>query len=215
MTEPVLARQVFDGDLPSGIVAFTAMADGTADDYALLDRYERVHAAGLADRVLDTLARLEGSMGGYQISRLEHSLQSATKMRTAGGDVDWVVAALVHDIGDELAPYNHSEFAAALLRPYVREEVHWVIQQHGVFQSYYYAHFQGGDRNGRDQFAGHPWYELCLDFCERFDQNCFDPTEPVDSLESFRSEVAAVFGRPAWNQAVIAKGTAQLPAHSR
>ncbi len=211
MTEPALVRETFDGNMPTGIVSFRAMEDGTADDYELLGQFERAHAASLPNHVMDTLGRLDGSMGGYQISRLEHSLQSATRMRKAGADIDWVVAALVHDIGDELAPYNHSELAAALLRPYVRAEVHWVIQQHGVFQSFYYAHFYSGDRNGRDEFAGHKWYDLCLDFCARFDQNCFEPDETIDPLESFRGEVNEVFGRPAWDPTTLAEGVAVLP----
>ncbi len=192
------------------VVSFTAMADGTAQDYALLDRFERQHAKGLGDRILETLARLNESLDGYQITRLEHSLQSATRARRDGADTDWVVAALVHDIGDDLAPYNHSEYAAAVLRPYVREEVTWVIEQHGVFQSYYYAHHLGGDRNGRDRFADHPWAELCRQFCERWDQNSFDPNGPIDPLDSFADEVRAVFSRTPHDPAVVEAGAATL-----
>jgi predicted HD phosphohydrolase len=212
VTEPAIARRAYDGDQPTGIVAFTAMADGTAEDYALLDRYERVHAGGLADRLLDTLDRLTGSLGGYQITRLEHSLQAATRARLAGAPVDWVVAALLHDIGDELAPYNHSEFAAAVLQPYVAEEVHWVVLHHGVFQSYYYAHHLGGDRNLRDRYMDHRWASLCMQFCAEWDQNSFDPDFPIHELASFKDEVRAVFGRTAWDPAVIAVGSERLTA---
>src|SRR5690606_22740902 len=117
MSEPSPTRRAWDGDRPAGVVGFTAMADGTADDYALLDRYERLHAAGLADRVLAMLRGLSDSLDGYQVTRLEHSLQAATRARRDGADVDWVTAALLHDIGDGLAPYNHSELAAAVLQP--------------------------------------------------------------------------------------------------
>ena len=174
-------------------VSFTAMSDGTAADYALLERCEREYAAGLGDRILDALARLDDSLGGYRVTRLEHSLQSATRARADGADVDWVVAALVHDIGDELAPFNHSEYAAAIVRPYVREEVTWVIEQHGVFQSWYFAHHLGGDRNRRDAFADHPWAPLCAEFCARWDQVSFDPEYRNDPLESFADDVREVF----------------------
>ncbi len=187
-------------------VSFTEMQHGTAADYALLDRLEQVEAAGLADRLLTELAGLEESLDGYQVTRLTHSLQTATRARRAGADVDWVVAALLHDIGDQLAPFNHSEYAASVLRPYVREEVTWVIEQHGVFQSYYYAHHLGRDRNGRDAFADHPWYQLCADFCAQWDQNSFDPDGPVDPLDSFVDDVREVFARSAWDPAVIAAG---------
>jgi predicted HD phosphohydrolase len=210
MSEPVLARRAYDGDRPDGVVSFTAMEAGTADDYALLDRYERQHAGGLADRLLETLDRLTDSLGGYQITRLEHSLQSATRARLDGADVDWVVAALLHDIGDELAPYNHSEFAASILQPYVRGEVHWVVQHHGVFQSYYYAHHLGGDRNARDRFADHPWAGLCTQFCTDWDQNSFDPDFAIHDLSTFADDVREVFGRPAWAPEVIAAGSDRL-----
>jgi predicted HD phosphohydrolase len=210
MTEPVIPRHACDGDQPTGQVTFAAMADGSAADYALLDRYERVHAAGLADRVLATLDRLSGSMGGYRISRLEHSLQAATRARLDGADVNWIVAALVHDIGDELAPFNHSELAAAVVQPYVPEEVHWVIRHHGVFQSYYYAHHLGGDRDARDRYAGHRWARLCEEFCERWDQSSFDPDFPIHDLASFEREVREVFGRTAWDPAVTAVGSEGL-----
>ena len=192
------------------VVSFTAMADGTAADYALLDRFEREHAAGLGNRILDTLGRLTDSLGGYRITRLEHSLQAATRARSDGADVDWVVAALVHDIGDELAPYNHAEFAAAILRPYVREEVTWVVEQHGVFQSWYFAHHLGGDRNRRDEFADHPWADLCAEFCARWDQSSFDPDHPIDPLETFADDVREVFSRPAHDPRVTAPGPARL-----
>jgi predicted HD phosphohydrolase len=212
VTEPAIARRAYDGDQPTGIVGFTAMADGTGEDYALLDRYERVHAGGLADRLLDTLDRLTGSLGGYQITRLEHSLQAATRARLSGASVDWLVAALLHDIGDELAPYNHSEFAAAVLQPYVAEEVHWVVLHHGVFQSYYYAHHLGGDRNLRDRYMDHRWAPLCVQLCAEWDQNSFDPDFPIHELASFEDEVRVVFGRAAWDPAVIAVGSERLTA---
>ena len=193
-----------------GVVTFTAMEAGTADDYRLLDRLEREHAAGLGNRILDALERLTDSLGGYQITRLEHSLQCATRARTDGADDDWVVAALVHDIGDELAPYNHAELAAAVLRPYVREEVTWVVEHHAVFQSWYFAHHLGGDRHRRDEFAGHPWADLCAEFCARWDQSSFDPAHPIDPLDSFAEQVHTVFGRPANDPSVVAAGRARL-----
>lgn len=186
------------------VVSFTAMADGTVDDYRLLDGLEREHAAGLADRLLETLARLTDSLGGYQITRLEHSLQSATRARRDGADVDWVVAALLHDIGDELAPYNHSQFAASVLQPYVRAEVHWVVEHHGVFQQYFFAHHLGGDRHARDEFRGHEWAPLCEAFCERWDQCSFDPAYESDDLASFEADVREVFAREAWAADVVA-----------
>ncbi len=186
------------------------MADGTAEDYALLDRHERAHARGLADRVLVALGALSDSLGGYRVTRLEHSLQSATLARREGADRDWVVAALLHDLGDELAPSNHGAYAASILEPYVREEVTWVVRHHGVFQAWYYAHHLGGDRHARDRYRDHPWAELCEQFCERWDQAAFDPDGPIDPLSSFEDDVRAVFARTPWDPAVVGPGAGRL-----
>jgi predicted HD phosphohydrolase len=210
MTEPVLTSRRHDRDDPTGQVSFTAMADGSPEDYALLDGYERAYAAGLGNRVLAGLERLADSIGGYQVSRLDHSLQAATRARLDGAGVEWVVAALVHDIGDELAPFNHSELAAALLQPYVAEEVHWVVRHHGVFQSYYYAHHLGGDRNARDRYRHHRWAGLCEEFCHRWDQSSFDPGFPTQPLDAFTDDVAEIFGREAWDPAVVGVGSERL-----
>ena len=128
------------------IVSFHRMEDGTREDYALLEKYEREYTASLPDRVLESLRKLDASLACYPVTRLEHSLQTATRALRAGADDELVVAALIHDVGDELAPYNHAEVAAAIIRPYVRPEVTWIVEQHGLFQSYYYAHHGGGNR---------------------------------------------------------------------
>ena len=136
------------------IVSFRQMKDGTKEDYVLLDESERRYALGLADRVLESLQRLDHSLEGYPVSRLGHSLQAATRALRDRADEELVVAALLHDIGDELAPYNHAEVAAGILRPYVREEVTWIVAHHGLFQNYYYVHHFGGDRNARERLRG-------------------------------------------------------------
>ena len=174
-------------------VSFTAMKAGTQSDYMLLDRYEQQHIATLPDRILGTLARLGEGLGGYQIDRLQHSLQSATRAENDGVDEEWIAACLIHDIGDDLAPLNHSEFAAALIKPYVREEVHWVVAHHGLFQMTYYAHHLGQDPNGRERYRDHPFYESCVRFCERWDQPSFDPAYPTRSLEYFAPVIHRVF----------------------
>ena len=147
------------------VVAFTSMAEGAREDYELLERLEAKFAAGTADRVLEMLRALAGSLAGYQVDRLEHSLQCATRAHRDGAGEEMVVAALLHDIGDLLAPFNHSELAAAVLRPYVAERICWIVGHHGLFQSYYYAHHTGGDRNARDAFRDHPWYRDTVEFC--------------------------------------------------
>lgn len=188
-------------------VSFTQMKDGTREDYALLEQLEKPFLAGTADRLLDELAAQgEETLAGYRITRLEHGLQAATRARREGADLDWVVAALLHDIGDRLAPQNHDRMAAEILRPFVREEVAWVVEHHGIFQMAYYAHHYGWDRELRQKYAGSPYYQSCVDFCERWDQASFDPGYPRDSLESFADEVRAVFGRKAYDPAVLRAG---------
>ena len=174
-------------------VAFIHMADGTAEDYALLGRYEDEYVTSLPDRLLDSLDKLKGSLAGYQVSRYEHSLQSATHALRDGRDEEYVVAALLHDIGDELAPYTHGEMVGAILKPYVRQELCWIVKHHGLFQTYYYAHHTGGDRNARDRYREHPWYDACVEFCEKYDQNCFDPAYDTLPVTEFEPMVRRVF----------------------
>ncbi len=181
------------------IVSFKRMQDGTREDYELLERYERDYVRELPDRILDALGQLERSLGGYPVSRLDHSLQAATRALKDGADDELVVAALIHDVGDDLAPYNHAEIAAGILRPYVRPEVTWIIEQHGLFQSYYYAHHLGGNRDGREKFRDHRWYQSCKDFCANWDQCSFDPDYPCEPIAAFEPLVRRIFTRPAYD----------------
>jgi len=176
----------------SRLVSFRAMQDGTREDYLLLDESERAYAVGLADRVLESLARLDHSLEGYPVSRLGHSLQAATRAARDGADEELVAAALIHDIGDELAPYNHADLAAAILRPYVRPEVTWIVAQHGLFQNYYYF---GGDRHARERLREHPWYAACVHFCAAWDQCSFDPEYRAEPLGYFEPLVRRIFAR--------------------
>jgi predicted HD phosphohydrolase len=187
------------------IVSFHRMEDGTREDYELLERSEQEYVRGLADRVLMALRKLDHSLPGYPVSRLEHSLQTATRALKDAADDELVVAALIHDVGDELAPYNHSEIASGIIRPYVRAEVTWIVEQHGLFQTYYYAHHSGRDRNAREKFRGHPWYQACKDFCARWDQCSFDPGYPSEPLGAFESRVREIFSRPPHDPRFVGK----------
>jgi predicted HD phosphohydrolase len=181
------------------------MEDGTREDYALLDRAEREYVRALPDRLLEALRKLDQSLQGYPVSRLGHSLQAATRALKDGADDELVVAALIHDVGDDLAPYNHSEIAAGILRPYVRPEVTWIVEQHGLFQTYYYAHHYDRDRNAREQFRGHPWYQACKYFCADWDQCSFDPGYPSEPLAFFEPRLREIFSRPAHDPRYVGK----------
>ena len=175
----------------SDVVSFTQMKDGTAEDYQLLGRLESEEMKSFPDRVLGWLRTMEGS-AGYQVTRLEHSLQAATRAHRAGEDEETVVCALLHDIGDHLAPANHSEVAAAVLRPFVSEKNYWIVKHHGVFQGYYYFHHFGMDPNARDQWKDHPYYQPTIDFCENYDQISFDPAYDSKPLTFFEPMVRRV-----------------------
>ena len=171
------------------------MKHGTKEDYLFLDKHERKYAGETADRILKFISGLNETLEGYQVSRLEHSLQSATKAFKNGESEEMVVAALLHDIGDELAPMNHSEYAAAILKPYVSKKTHWIIEKHGEFQMFYYAHYLGGDKNKRDKYKGHAYFQDTVDFCEKYDQNSFDPDYKSLPLEFFEPILKKIFSR--------------------
>jgi len=187
-------------------VKFTQMKDGDREDYEFLTVHETEYAAKTAERLLGAMQELDESLSGYQITRLGHSLQSATRAWRDGADEDWVVSALLHDIGDIYAPYNHDEYAAAILRPFVREQCAWVVEKHGDFQRLYYAHHLGGDRNAREKYRGEAYFDDCEAFCERWDQASFDPAYDNLTLEFFRPMVERVFARKAYDPALVRAG---------
>ena len=188
-------------------VSFRQMKDGTKAEYLFLGELERDYIRRLPDRILNALRALEGGLGGYQVTRLEHSLQAATRAEADGADEEMIVGALIHDLGDDLAPENHSTYAAEIIRPYVRAEVTWVVEHHGLFQKVYYAHFLGEDPEQRAACRGHPYYESCVRFCERWDQAAFDPGYATRPLEHFEPLVRRIFSRGAFDPAVVNRDT--------
>jgi predicted HD phosphohydrolase len=176
------------------LVSFTAMRDGTQADYDLLAAHEENTVGQYADRILGWMREMDGD-SPYQVSRLEHSLQTATRAERDGADDETIVCALLHDIGDVLAPANHSEVAAALLEPYVSAKNHWIVKHHGLFQGYYWFQFIGGDRNARDRYRDHEYYDACVEFCSRWDQPSFNPDYDTLPLEHFAPLVQNLFAK--------------------
>ena len=188
-------------------VKFTQMKDGDKADYDLLHPLEVAYVAGTADRLLKALVELDESLSGYRITRLGHSVQSATRAWRDGADIDWVVSALLHDIGDIYAPYNHDEYAATILLPFVREQCAWCVQTHGDFQMLYYGHhMEGYDQHKRERHRGHPYFDDCAEFCERWDQASFDPDYKTEPVEFFTDMTREVFARQAYDPAVVRAG---------
>jgi predicted HD phosphohydrolase len=176
-------------------VSFAHLTEATKEDFELCAADLDADARELPDRILAAVKALEVHQGPIQVNRMEHSLQSATHAYNDGREEDYVVAALVHDIGDSLAPYSHGSYSAAVLRPFVSEELCWIIAHHPLFQMYYYGPHMGGDKDARERFRGHPWFDAAVEFCERYDENCFDPAYEWLPLEHFAPAVAEVFSR--------------------
>ena len=183
-----------DGDHGAASRAqFTAMTNATQNDWNLIGRHMGPFHRDLSRRVLTHLRLLDGDFGGYPVDRLEHSLQTATRAHRDGRDEEYVVCALLHDIGDTLGPANHAEIGAVILKPYVSEQNHWMLEQHGVFQGYYFFDYLGLDRDMREQYRGHPWFESTAQFCHLYDQAAFDPSYDSMPLEAFEPMVKRVF----------------------
>ena len=188
-------------------VKFTEMKHGTRDEYLMLREMEQAHVKLTPDRILKALRDQEDeTIEGYKITRLEHGLQSATRAWRDGADIDWVVGTVLHDIGDGLAPQNHDEFAAAIVRPFLREEVTWCVHHHGAFQMVYYAHHYDWNQFEREKFADEPYYQSCVDFCEFWDQASFDPDYDTLPLEFFEPMIREVFARHPYADATVQPG---------
>jgi len=175
---------------------FTSMEQGTADDWAVISSHFPGFARGLPDRVLAHLRLLDGDYGGFAVDRLTHSLQTATLAHHDRRDEEYVVCALLHDIGDTLGSFNHADVAAAIVKPFVSEENHWMVEQHAVFQGYYFFHHIGGDRNLRERFRGHPAFDRTAEFCARYDGPAFDPKAETLPLEFFQPMLRRVMAFP-------------------
>jgi predicted HD phosphohydrolase len=179
----------------SATIHFRSLAEGSAEEFQRLAEFEERENAELGERLLAELER-QTSTGGVAITRKEHALQSATRAYRDGRDEEYVVVALLHDIGELWAPYDHGGIMAVVLRPFVRPELTWIVQHHVTFQEYYFAHHLGGDRNARDVYREHPLFEACAEFCELYDQTSFDPEYDSLELQFFAPMVRRVFAEP-------------------
>ncbi|MBC9250026.1 phosphohydrolase [Pseudomonas alcaligenes] len=189
---------------------FTHMEDGSAEDWAIIAQDFAAYAKHLPDRILSHLKLLDGDFGGFPVDRLTHSLQTATRAYRDGKDEEYVVCALLHDIGDTLGSYNHADIAAAMLKPFVSAENHWMIEKHAIFQGYYFFHHLGLDRHLREQFKEHPQYQQTIEFCARYDAAAFDPQGETLPLEFFEPMLRRVFAQP--RQSIYQSAMPRQPA---
>ncbi len=185
------------GETPHGPRAkFRSMTEGTAEDWALIAGEFGPFAVQGGRRVLDHLRLLDGDCGGFPVDRLTHCLQTATRAFRDGRDEEYVVCALLHDIGDTLGAFNHPDIAGAILKPFVSEENQWMVEKHGIFQGYYFFHYLGMDRDMREAFRGHPNFQRTAEFCEKYDQAAFDPEYDTMPLDAFEPMVMKLFAAP-------------------
>lgn len=175
---------------------FRTMAESTGEDWGIIAEHYPAFSQALPERLIAHLKLLDGDFGGFPIDRLQHCLQTATRAHRDGRDEEYVVCALLHDIGDTLGPSNHADVAATIVQPYVSEENHWIIKHHGIFQGYYFFQYLGMNRDGRDAFKDHPHYQACVDFCHLYDQNSFDKDYESLPLAFFVPMVERVFSAP-------------------
>lgn len=184
------------GETPHRRAKFAAMTEGTAEDWSIIAAEFGPFAIAGGGRVLAHLKLLEGDCGGFPIDRLTHCLQTATRAFRDGRDEEYVVCALLHDIGDTLGAFNHPDIAAAILKPFVSEENHWMVEKHGIFQGYYFFHYLGLDRDMREAFRGHPNFQRTAEFCEKYDQTAFDAAYDTMPLSAFEPMVMRLFSAP-------------------
>lgn len=172
---------------------FKRMDESTAEDWSIIMSEHGGLVKALPDRILDQLRMLDSESGGFAVDRLTHSLQTARRAEVDGRDEAYLVCALLHDIGDVLGPLNHADIAAAILRPWVSDAHHWMVQKHAVFQGYYFWHYIGGDRNSRDALSGHEYYDLTEEFVRKYDMPAFDDEYATPPLEHYEPLIRSFF----------------------
>ena len=176
--------------------SFKVIADSTREDWKIITREQTKMADGLVDRVLDHFRLLIDDYAGYPVDRYDHSLQTACLAEEDGRDEEYVVCALLHDIGDTLGIFNHADVAAVMLEPFVSEANHWMVKHHGIFQGYNFFHFLGMDRNMRDQFKDSPWYDYTEEFVMKYDNPAFDADRVTPPLAHYEPMVRNIMRRP-------------------
>jgi predicted HD phosphohydrolase len=181
---------------PTHTPTFTHIAQSTKQDWdAFLVQFNE-HASRLPDRILAHMRLMENDFGGFPVDRLTHSLLTASLAYRDGRDEEYVVCALLHDFGDLLGPYNHPDFAATVLKPFVSEANHWMVKHHGLFQGYYFFEHLGLDKNLRDAHRDSPYFRQTAEFCALYDGAAFDPKLECIPLEAFEPMLRRVLARP-------------------
>lgn len=175
--------------------AFRSFQESTKDDWWLIMAQRNGLEAALSDRILEQFGHLREDYGGFPVDRLEHSIQTATRAERDGRDDEYILCALLHDLGDPLTPYNHPDVGAAILKPFVSKENYWMVQHHDIFQGYYFWHYLGLDRDTRDRYIDSPYYSLTEEFCAEYDSLAFDPSYRSSPLEHFEPLIRQFFGK--------------------
>jgi predicted HD phosphohydrolase len=173
--------------------SFKRMDHSTAEEWAQMVAQNDGVVAALPDRILDQLRLLDSDAGGFAVDRLTHSLQTAARAEADGRDDAYVMCALLHDVGDILSPLSHQDVGAAVVKSWVPESYHWMVEHHHLFQGYYFWHHLGGDRNARDAYRGHEYYDLAEEFVRKYDMLAFDDEYPTPPLEHYEPLVRSFF----------------------
>ena len=185
-----------DGAHGSGERAgFHSMVESTQEDWAKIATASAEYGRELPGRIVDHLNLLKGDCGGFVVDRLEHSLQTATRAFRDGRDEEYVVCALLHDIGDTLGAANHPDVSAAIVQPFVSDANHWMIKHHGIFQGYNFFHHIGMDRHMRDAYRESPWFDYTAEFIAKYDDPAFDADQPRLELDLFAPMLRRVFSK--------------------
>ena len=170
---------------------FRRMDAGTDADFAVLAHVHEQNVAALPDLLMGMLTRLHAD-AAYPVDRCEHSLQAATRALRDGRDEEYVVCALLHDIGESLGPFNHGDIVAAVLRPFISEANHWMLAHHPVFQVYFYGQHLGIDPNERDAYRDSPYFDRTAEFCALYDEVSFDAAYDSEPMSTFEPMVRRV-----------------------
>ena len=175
---------------------FSAMEDSTAEDWSLIVAEQKKFLEGLPDRVLAHMRLLDGDCGAFPIDRMQHCLQTAELAAEAGEDEEYIICALLHDIGDTLGPANHADVGASIVEPFVSAANHWMVKHHAIFQGYNFFHHVGLDRDMRERFRGTEHFDRTEAFIARYDNPAFDAAKPKLSLDLFDGMIRRVFATP-------------------
>jgi predicted HD phosphohydrolase len=153
----------------------------------------KLHAINAPKAVINLLKQCQRYSFGMPVNVLQHCLQTATRAARANASDEWVLAALLHDVGIAISYPGHAQISAAIIRSFVSEAVYKTVFHHHEFELAHYGHRIGESTTMRDLYVNENWYAAASIFVDEFVQVSYDPNYDSYPLKEFKPLIKDTF----------------------